>query len=65
MPQALQNVLNTLSNFFTFAKDSYLELLDAINADDSKVLLTFVVAFPLCYLGAWILKKLIRIHDPD
>lgn len=60
-----QNVVNALSNFFSLIVFGFNSLIGAIDDDDSMVLLTFIVAFPLAFLGVWIIKKIIRVKDPD
>lgn len=55
-------ILADVGNFITEAVSWMGTFLGEITSDSSKVLVTFVVAVPLCGLGIGLLKRLISVR---
>lgn len=58
-----ENLVYNLQLFFNECFLMFDEFMEFVENDDSKVMITFVVAFPLLFLGVWIIKKIIRVRD--
>ena len=66
MPQVMQNVIDNISTFLSGIGNIITQdFMPLISNDESGVMLTFVVAFPLCFMGVWLIKKIIRVKDTD
>lgn len=65
MGSVMSNLIDEITDFFSgvgdIINDDFLPLLN----EPSGVMLTFIVAFPLCFLGVWLIKKIIRVHDSN
>lgn len=65
MNEVMSNVISNISDFFSgignIIRADFMPLLE----EPSGIMLTFIVAFPLCFLGVWIIKKIIRVKDAD
>lgn len=65
MNEVMSNVISNISDFFSgignIITDDFMPLL----SEPSGIMLTFIVAFPLCFLGVWIIKKIIRVKDTN
>ena len=69
MPEAMQNVITTIHDFLIGSDGQggvfswFRQFFSFVSNDSSGTMLTFVIAFPLCFLGVWIIKKLVRVKD--
>lgn len=66
MSQIMQDVITNITQFLSGVGNIITtKFIPFITGDESGVMMTFVVAFPLCYLGVWLIKKIIRVKDTD
>lgn len=56
-------LIQNIQEFLAGAKNCFLQFIDFVNNDSSGVMITFVVAFPLAFLGVWIINKIVHTKD--
>ena len=65
MSTVMSNLIDSIGQFFSGIGDIITDDFIPLLSEPSGVMLTFVVAFPLCFLGVWLIKKIIRVKDTD
>lgn len=65
MSTVMSNLIDAIGQFFSGIGDIITGDFMPLLSEPSGVMLTFVVAFPLCFLGVWLIKKIIRVKDTD
>lgn len=65
MSTVMSNLIDSIGQFFSGISDIITDDFMPLLSEPSGVMLTFVVAFPLCFLGVWLIKKIIRVKDTD
>lgn len=65
MNEVMSNVISNISDFFSGIGNIITVDFMPLLSEPSGIMLTFIVAFPLCFLGVWIIKKIIRVKDTD